>query len=96
MRNASLRRVRIAEYLSSAMSPQWVVGPRSATAPFVPMRPADATRLAMVLGGRRYVEELVSAGIDLLDALDGDVDLEPCGDENDTGYGEDEFIAVVE
>lgn len=54
--------------------------------------PVEFALAAMMSASRRQIETIIAAGIERLDELDGDADVEANGDELDGSYGvEDEF-----
>lgn len=56
--------------------------------------PCVTPKLARYLArlDRPALEAVAQAAIDQLDDLDGDIDLEPNGDERDGSFGEDDFV----
>jgi hypothetical protein len=59
--------------------------------------PPAASPFAHILVGqpRHRLEALAEAVISVLDAMDGDPDVEPNGDEQDGSLGEDDFHAPL-
>lgn len=53
---------------------------------------AEAAKIASIMArfDRRKLETFLEAGVELLDAIEGDHDLEPNGDELDGAIGEDD------
>jgi hypothetical protein len=67
----------------------------TAAAPFTPAPPAAITRILSRFD-RDQLAGFIAVAIDLLDAADGDSDIEPNGDELDGSRAEDDFIRHIE